>query len=175
MLFFDKVKTFFNISLDGNNAHHNFIIALTITIVNCAITIQRNSDDQYVFTLNNNPTHLRGSNYIRLINASIHATFEPDLYPRWDIEGAMKQMHTYGYNYVRVFLDCLALYRGFGLSTPGIPMSYTKNIVDFLTKASQYQVAVMLTGGWNGANYQSIVNSYPLPANVTGTNHIIFH
>jgi hypothetical protein len=54
-------------------------------------------------------------------------------------------------------------------------MSYTKNVIDFLIKASKYQIAVMLTSTWNPANYQSIINSYPMPANVTGTNAIIFH
>ena len=152
-----------------------FIVALTITVAHCAITVQRNCNSDQVFALNDNQTHLRGSNYIRLINASIHATFEPDLYPRWDIDGAMKQMHAYGYNYVRVFIDCPYLYRGFGLTSPGVPMSYTKNVIDFLTIAAKYQIAVMLTGGWNPANYQSIINSYPLPANVTGINMIIFH
>jgi hypothetical protein len=152
-----------------------FIFALTITVIHCAIITQRNSNGQHAFTLNNNQTFLRGSNYIRLINASIHATFEPDLYARWDIDTALKQMHSYGYNYVRVFLGCPTLYRGFGLSSPGIPFSYTQNVIDFLIKASNYQIAVMLTAEWSPANYQSIINSYPLPANVTGTNHIVFH
>ena len=152
-----------------------FIFALTINSIHCATSTQRNSNGEHVFTLNNNQTYFRGSNYVRLINASIHVLFEPDFYPRWDIESAMTQMHAYGYNYVRVFIDCPDLYRGFGLSSPGVPMSYTKNIVDFLTKAAKYQVAVMLTASWNPANYQSIIDSYPLPANVTGTNLIIFH
>jgi hypothetical protein len=152
-----------------------FVFALTITIIHCAIVTKLNSNGQNVFTLNNNQTFLRGSNYIRLINASIHATFEPDLYARWDIENALKQMHSYGYNYVRVFLGCPALYRGFGLSSPGIPFSYTRNVVDFLIRAANYQISVMLTAEWSPGNYQSIINSYPMPANVTGTNAIVFH
>jgi hypothetical protein len=151
------------------------IFTLTIAIINCAITTQYNSNGQHVFTLNNNQTYLRGSNYLRLINASIHVLFEPDMYRRWDIESAMKQMHTFGYNYVRVFLDCPTFFHGFGLTSPGVPMSFTQNIVDFLIIASKYQIAVMLTASWNAANYQSIIDSYPLPANVTGTNLMIFH
>jgi hypothetical protein len=152
-----------------------FVFTLTISIIHCAIITQLDSNGQGIFTLNHAQTFLRGSNYIRLIDATMHATFEPDLYPRWDIETALEQMHSYGYNYVRVFLDCPTLYNGFGLSSPGIPISYTQNVIDFLIKASNYQIAVMLTASWNPLNYQSIVNSYPMPANVTGTNAIIFH
>lgn len=151
------------------------IFMLSISMIQCKINIKQISNNKDIFTLNNGDAYLRGSNYIRLINASIHVTFEPDMYALWDIENTFKQMHAYGYNYVRVFLDCPTLYRGFNLSSPGIPMSYTKNIIDFLTRASYYHIAVMLTASWNPANYQSIVNSYPTPANVTGTNMVIFH
>ena len=153
------------------------IFVLTINTVHCAINIQRNSNGQYVFASYNNQTYLRGSNYLRLANASMPILFEPDLYPQWrgDIETAMKQMHNYGYNYVRVFIDCPAMYRGFGLSSPGVPMSFTQNIVDFLLTASKYQIAVMLTHIWTPINYQSIIMSYPVPPNVTGTNVVIFH
>ncbi|CAF2638727.1 unnamed protein product [Rotaria sp. Silwood2] len=152
-----------------------FIFVLTISIIQCAIITQLDSNGQGIFTLNNIPISLRGSNYIRLINATIHVTFEPNLYSLWDIESALKQMYSYGYNYVRVFLDCPTLYQGFNLSSPGIPMHYTQNVIDFLVRASTYQIAVMLTASWNPANYQSIVDSYPIPANVTGSNMIIFH
>jgi hypothetical protein len=154
-----------------------FIFAVTINIIHCTITIQRNSNGEHVFTLNNNETYLRGSNYLRLANASMPILFEPDLYPRWrgDIEIALKQMHTYGYNYVRVFIDCPTLYHGFGLKSPGVPISFTQNIVDFLITASKYQISVMLTAIWTPINYQSIIMSYPVPPNVTGTNVVIFH
>ncbi len=148
-----------------DTTHRPSLVAVTIAI--CAISAQPNSNGKHGFTLNNNPTYLRGSNYIRLINASIPALFEPDLYPRWDIESAMQQMHAYGYNYVRMFIDCPILYHGFGLSSPGVPMSFTQNIVDFLIIASKYEIAVMLTASWNPANYQSIINSYPMPANAS--------
>ena len=107
---------------------------LTINIIHCTVIIQQNSNDEPVFIINNQ-TYLRGSNYIRLINASIHVLFEPDMYSRWDIETAMKQMHNYGYNYVRVFLSCPAFFTGFGLKTAGVPYSFTQNVVDFLEKA----------------------------------------
>lgn len=84
-------------------------------------------------------------------------------------------MKTYGYNYVRVFLACPYLYSGFGLSSPGVSINYTKNLVDFLLRASNHQISVMLTGDFNPSNYQSIIDSYPLPANVTGINVIVFH
>ena len=98
-----------------------------------------------------------------MINASIHVLSEPDLYPRWqeEIETALQQMHMYGYNYVKIFVDYPTLSRGFGLSSPGVPMSYTQNVVNFLITASKYQIAVILTASWNPANYQSIIDSYP--------------
>ncbi|CAF1446675.1 unnamed protein product, partial [Rotaria sordida] len=91
------------------------------------------------------------------------------------IDNAMIQMYNYGYNYVRVFLDCPTLYNGFGLSSPGIPLSYTKNVIDFLVRASNHQLSVMLTASWNPANYQPIIDSYPMPSIVSGINTIIFH
>lgn len=138
---------------------------------------QFDSSDQNIFTLNNNTNQivLRGTNYLRLISTRTHVLFEPDLYSLWDIETALEQMHSYGYNYVRVFLDCPNLFRGFGLSLPGVSINYTTNVVDFLLRASKYNISVMLTASWNPANYQSIINSYPKPANVTRTNLMIFH
>ncbi|CAF1079893.1 unnamed protein product [Adineta ricciae] len=122
-----------------------------------------------------NQTYLRGTNYIPLLNGTRHALFEPSLYSTWKIEDELTQMKIYGYNYVRVFLSCPYLYSGFGLSSPGISINYTKNLVDFLLRASNHQISVMLTGDFNPLNYQSIINSYPLPANVTGINLIVFH
>lgn len=146
------------------------------TVLSGPVRIERTRNGEPIFVLeNNNQTYLRGSNYIRLINASRHVLFEPDMYSRWDVEGALEQMHSYGYNYVRVFLSCPSFFDGFGLKTPGIPMSYTQNVVDFLVKAAKYNITVMVTGEWSPANYQSIINSYPLPPNVTGTNLLIFH
>jgi hypothetical protein len=152
-----------------------FIFALSGFISHCAIVTQLDSNGQGIFSLNNAKVVLRGSNYLRLINATHHVNFEPDLYPRWNIETTLEQMHKYGYNYVRVFLECPTLIHGFGLSSPGVPMSYTKNVIDFLIRAANHNISVMLTSSWNPANYQSIIDSYPKPANVTGTNEIIFH
>ncbi|CAF3485193.1 unnamed protein product [Rotaria sp. Silwood1] len=122
-----------------------YTIILTISIIQGAIITQLDSNGQGIFTFNNIPISLCGSNYIRLINASIHVTFEPDLYPLWDIKTALEQMHSYGYKYVRVFLDCPTLYQGFNLSSPRIPMQYTQNVIDFLIRVSKYQIAIMLT------------------------------
>ena len=152
-----------------------FIYALSGFIAHCAIVHQLDSNGHSIFSLNNAPVVPRGSNYLRLINASHHVNFEPDLYHLWNIEGTLEQMHNYGYNYVRVFLECPSLIHGFGMSSPGIPMNYTKNVIDFLIRASNYNLSVMLTSSWNPANYQSIIDSYPKPANVSGTNAIIFH
>ena len=154
-----------------------FIFVLSITVANCAITIKRNAQDEPVFMLSNNQTYMRGTNYMRLLNGTLQILFEPDLYPQWqeDIDIALQKMHAYGYNYVRVFMDCPSLWNGFGLTSPGVPMNYTKNIIDFIVRAAKYQISVLLTSSWNGANYRSIIDSYPLPANVTGTNLVIFH
>jgi hypothetical protein len=152
-----------------------FIFTLSGFIAHCAIVTQIDSNGHGYFSLNNAKVALRGTNYLRLINASHHVNFEPDLYHFWDIDGALEQMQNYGYNYVRVFLECPSLIHGFNLSSPGVPMNYTKNVIDFLIRAANHNLSVMLTSSWNPANYQSIIDSYPKPANVTGTNEIIFH
>lgn len=151
------------------------LICIT-TAFSSPVRIERTLNDEPFFALtNNNQTYLRGSNYIRLINASRHVLFEPDMYSQWNVEGALQQMNSYGYNYVRVFLSCPSFFNGFGLKTPGIPMNFTQNVVDFLIRAAKYNITVMLTGEWSPANYQSIIDSYPMPDNVTGTNLVIFH
>ena len=150
-------------------------VLLTILIADGQITTQFDPSGRSSFSLKNTSIVLRGSNYLRLISTRIHVLFEPDLYSLWDVETALIQMHSYGYNYVRVFLDCPNLSRGFGLSSPGVSINYTKNIVDFLIRAANHQIYVMLSASWNPGNYQSIINSYPKPANVTGTNLMIFH
>jgi len=149
--------------------HIIIILICVVKIINAKINIERNVDGEFVFT------QLRGSNYLRLANRSMPILFEPELYPTWDIENAIKEMNYYGYNYVRVFVDCPTLYHGFGMETPGVPMNFTMNIVDFLLKAAKYDIAVMLTAIWTPINYQSIIMSYPVPANVTGMKVVIFH
>ena len=122
-----------------------------------------------------NSVNKRGVNYLRLINNVTHVLFEPDYYSRWDLDTAFKQMNAYEYSYVRVFLDCPYLFTGFNRSSPGVPMNFTKNIVDFINRARNYNLSVMLTASFNPRNYQSIIDSYPKPANVTGKNLVIFH
>ena len=151
------------------------IFILSSSIVHCTVVTQLDSNGHGIFSFNNSSVVLRGVNYLRLINTTRHVTFEPDMYSLWDIETALEKMHRYGYNYVRVFLDCPNLSHGFGLSSPGIPFNYTKNIIDFLIRASNHELIVMLTASWNPANYKSIIDSYPKPANVTGINSMIFH
>jgi hypothetical protein len=150
-------------------------ILFSIFIADCTIVTQLDSNGHGIFSLKNTSIVLRGTNYLRLISTKIHVLFEPDLYSLWDIETALKQMHSYGYNYVRVFLSCPNLSRGFGLSSPGVSINYTMNVVDFLVRAANHEIYVMLTAEWNPANYQSIIDSYPKPANVSGTNYRIFH
>ncbi len=152
-----------------------FVFTLSNFIAHCAIITQFDSNGQGIFSLNNTQVVLRGSNYLRLISTRTHVLFEPDLYSLWDIETALEQMHSYGYNYVRVFLDCPNLFRGFGLSSPGVSINFTNNVVDFLIRASNHKISVMLTASWNPENYKSIIDSYPKPANVTGTNLMVFH
>ncbi len=152
-----------------------FVFTLSNFIAHRAIITQFDSNGQGIFSLNNTQVVLRGSNYLRLISTRTHVLFEPDLYSLWDIETALEQMHSYGYNYVRVFLDCPNLFRGFGLSSPGVSINFTNNVVDFLIRASNHEISVMLTASWNPENYKSIIDSYPKPANVTGTNLMVFH
>ena len=152
-----------------------FIFAALISLVDSAIVIQYDTNGQSFFSLNNAPVIPRGSNYMRLRNASHHILFEPTLYHQWDVDSALREMNSFGYNYVRVFLECETLIRGFNLSSPGLPMNYTINVIDFLLRAANYNLSVMLTSSWNPANYQSIIDSFPRPANLSGVNEIVFH
>lgn len=152
-----------------------FVVLSSYIIIESAILIQFDSDGQSFFSLNNAPVIPRGSNYMRLRNATHQILFEPELYHQWNVENALSQMNQYGYNYVRVFLECETLIHGFNLSSPGIPMNYTMNVIDFLLRAAKYNLSVMLTSSWNPANYQSIIDSYPRPANISGVNEVVFH
>ena len=128
-----------------------------LVICSTAITCQGSiGEREKLDQPDNAQTYLRGSNYIRLMNAWVHVTFEPSLYSHWDIVTDLKQMQIYVYNYVRVFLTCPALNSGFGRSSPGVPLNYTKNVIDFLVRASNYEISVMLAAEWNPANYRLI-------------------
>ena len=103
----------------------------------------------------------RGQNYIRLA-ASGHAVFEPGLYSPQNVESALEYMRGSGYNYVRVFLaDSNSINSGFGLSSPGISDAYLNNVADFIFRAANNGIRIMLTGGAVPSNYISIVSSYP--------------
>ena len=127
-----------------------------------------------VFFANGSQLFLRGSNYI-VLDDDGHCLFEPSLYSSSTVETALEEMHDYGYNYVRVFLSCPTLQNGFGLNSPGVPASYYNNVADFLNRAANNGIYVILTGDDNPANYSSIANSYPIPANVSGMNYYTLH
>ncbi len=122
----------------------------------------------------------RGVNYVRLSSTGNHELFEPGAYNASNVQSALEQIHSSGYNYVRVFLEGDSLGKGFGLSKPGvsgstIADSYFNNLADFIQRAGNLGLRVMLTGKSFPINYNSIVGSYTAPANVSGYNLLLMH
>lgn len=97
----------------------------------------------------------RGNNYIRLASLSDvsggtfdHSTFNVGIYDSARAENALVAMQSYGYNFVRVFLEVCC---DSGVGNPagaGVSSSYIANLADFLNRASSHNIKVMFT--WEG-------------------------
>lgn len=99
----------------------------------------------------------RGSNYIRLgpqRNASggtqfYHSTFNVGRYDHGRAEAALSRMATDGYNVVRVFLSQICVDACAGDPRTGsLRTAYIANLVDFLHRAKNHGVFVLLTNEW---------------------------
>jgi len=103
----------------------------------------------------------RGMNYARIdhvINGNDwHSTFDPALYDPKQIDQALQQMESDGFNLVRVFIDCCSA-AGEQVGNPihGLSYPYTENVVDFLKRAKSHHIYVILitdlTPGLGGYN-----------------------
>jgi hypothetical protein len=99
----------------------------------------------------------RGSNYIRLgpqRNASgetqfYHSTFNVGRYDSGRAEAALSRMATGGYNVVRVFVSEICVDECAGDPRTGsLRTAYIANLVDFLRRAKNHGVFVLLTNDW---------------------------
>jgi hypothetical protein len=99
----------------------------------------------------------RGSNYIRLglqTNASggtqvYHSTFNVGRYDGGRADAALTRMATDGYTVVRVFLSQICVDACAGDPRTGsLRTAYIANLVDFLRRAKNHGLFVLLTGDW---------------------------
>jgi hypothetical protein len=99
----------------------------------------------------------RGSNLIRLAqqkNASgglqeYHSTFNVGSYDSAQAEAALSRMSADGYNVVRVFLSVICVDACLGdPATGSLRVAYVANVVDFLRRAKNHGVFVLLTSEW---------------------------
>jgi len=100
----------------------------------------------------------RGNNYIRLAwqqpPASgsppeyYHSTFNVGLYDSTRAETALATMQTNGYNIVRVFLNGCCIGTIGNPNGTGLSSAYIANVVDFLNRAANHNVCVLITWEW---------------------------
>jgi hypothetical protein len=99
----------------------------------------------------------RGSNYIRLSrqkNSSgalqeYHSTFNVGSYDSDRAEAALTRMSADGYNVVRVFLSAICIDACLGdPATGSLRVAYVANVADFLRRAKNHGIFVLLTSEW---------------------------
>ncbi|MBE0685959.1 MAG: cellulase family glycosylhydrolase [Anaerolineaceae bacterium] len=95
----------------------------------------------------------RGNNYIRLAEQQstsgammfYHSTFNVGLYDPVGANQALQEMHSDGYNLVRVFINGGCMSDCIGDPDGGLSEAYIANVVDFLRKAEANEIFVILT------------------------------
>lgn len=92
----------------------------------------------------------RGFNYVRLApmstrNSSLwHSTLNPGFYDPERADKALQELHALGYNVVRIFVDCCREGNNVGDPRGGISTAYLDNIIDFINKAKENNIYVLL-------------------------------
>jgi len=122
----------------------------------------------------------RGFNYVRLRptngNQVVHANFDPAYYNVPEIEAMFQDLETNNFNVVRVFLDVtypLGLFET-NIATRFSP-PYTTNVIDFLQRASNHDIYVILAFDMWGPPADSWLHHGPhSQAKVTGFNWLYF-
>jgi len=114
----------------------------------------------------------RGNNYIRLAwqqppfqgwpQEYYHSTFNVGLYDSVRAETALAAMQTNGYNIVRVFLNGCCTGTIGNPNGAGLSSAYIANVVDFLSRAANHNIDVLITWDWLPA--QGGYWSAPLPS-----------
>jgi hypothetical protein len=103
-----------------------------------------------------NPFVPRGNNYIRLAAQTFpdgsvqvsHSTFNIGLYDGVGLDSALNQMQTSGYNIVRVFLNGCCHDNTIGDPAGGLSSAYLANLADFLKRAKQHGIWVIVEADW---------------------------
>ena len=104
----------------------------------------------------------RGMNYVRIgpqtapdgTPQTYHSTFDPGKYDGAGVEAALERMHVDGYNVVRVFVSQNTI----GTADDGLSQPYMQNVADFLARAKQNQIYVMITQDWfPGGRYGQLI------------------
>ena len=89
----------------------------------------------------------RGFNYVRIApmgTGAWHSTLNPGLYEPERAGEALLAMHAGGYNVVRVFVDCCRKGSNAGSPRGGVSEPYLLNVIDFLQRAAENEIYVLL-------------------------------
>ncbi|RZA05274.1 MAG: hypothetical protein EOP11_13195, partial [Proteobacteria bacterium] len=124
----------------------------------------------------------RGTNFNRNENRILpdgspewwYRTFDVGYYQPEMVEPILAEIEKSDYNYVRIFLSGQHPDAGFGRTSPGVDDAYVKNVADFLRRARNHGLFVVLTGQfaagqWLPKNYLPLTT--PLE-NVDGSNQL---
>jgi len=122
----------------------------------------------------------RGFNYVRLRptngNQVVHANFDPAYYNVTEIDAMLQDLKSNSFNVVRVFLDVtypLGLFET-NIATRFSP-PYTTNVIDFLQRASDNEIYVILTFDmWGPAAGSWLFHGPISQPKVTGVNWLYF-
>ena len=122
----------------------------------------------------------RGFNYVRLRPTNsghvVHANFDPLYYNIPEIEAMLQDLKTNNFNVVRTFLDVtypLGLFET-NFATRFSP-PYTTNVIDFLQRASDNGIYVILTFDmWGPPEGSWLYHGSPSQHKVTGFNKLYF-
>jgi hypothetical protein len=107
----------------------------------------------------------RGANYLHFApqimpwgeNRYQDATFATDRYNPDEVDAALRQMQSLGYNVVRVFL--IDSNTGMVGHSTSLSPGYVANVADFLTRAARYDIFVWFTIDWlPGGRYGEMSN-----------------
>jgi hypothetical protein len=108
-----------------------------------------------------------------------YSTFDAGQYNAEEAQRVLTEISKSKYMYVRVFISGQDPDKGFGLSGPGLSATYIANIGDFLYRARNLGMYVVLTGQfeegqWLPKNYLSIANTSHV-ANTEGINQLMLN
>ncbi|NIO22884.1 MAG: cellulase family glycosylhydrolase [Candidatus Aenigmarchaeota archaeon] len=117
---------------------------------------------EFYNTLTGEKFVLRGNNYIPLTyqcGSLWHSTFDQGLYNPDEIESVLEEMQLNGYNAVRVWLS----YKKIGgfLTEPGLDPDYMDSVIDFLKRARNHGIYVILVNQGIPQNYDDDPWSLP--------------